>query len=471
MQYDIRRADEHHHETGGWFDARWHFSFGGWHDPDRMGVGPLRVFNDDEIVAGAHWPMHPHADIESLSWIVSGHFEHADSLGNDGTFEAGAAQVMRFSSRGAQHSERNASDDEPVRFIQFWILPSQEGLETSVQQRQFTTEERTDQWLRIMERDPAPDSDALELAQDATVDVSRMRPDTALSHTFEPARGGYLYVIDGVVELDDTEKLHPGDALAVDDGGRRRSHHRAAAERGGGGHPRRRPAAVGTGGALARPRLTDAAPGISPAGPPPQRGVVVALVAGDLLAQPRDGRHRRLLVGQLDLGRTSPTWSPRNSSTSAVRSWRSPVVRSTRWRRLRTVVPTVASSSSVCGAVTPERDLDLAADLLAATALDRQDRVTVVAQRARISTWVSSAGSPARSRCRRVGVLAPVVVVDEELALDLPRGAVAVGLARGSRARHGWRTVVGTGQRGDHALADAVVGRARVRWSVGPMAW
>ena len=215
MEHDIRRADEHHRETGGWFDARWHFSFGGWHDPDRMGVGPLRVFNDDEIVAGAHWPMHPHADIESLSWIVSGHFEHADSLGNGGTFEAGAAQVMRFSSRGAQHSERNASDDEPVRFIQFWILPSEEGLEDSVQQRQFTTEDRTDRWLRIMSSDTDRDEGALELAQDATVDVSRLTAGTRLDHTFAPRRGGYLYVIDGTIDLDGGEKLKAGDALAV----------------------------------------------------------------------------------------------------------------------------------------------------------------------------------------------------------------------------------------------------------------
>ena len=215
--YDIRRADEHHHESGGWFDARWHFSFGGWHDPDRMGVGPLRVFNDDLVAPGEIWPMHPHADIESLSWIVSGRFRHADSLGNGGEFEPGAAQVMRFSSRGAQHSEQNASDDEPVRFIQFWILPSQEGLENSVQQRQFTTEDRTDRWLRIMSADPARDESALELAQDATVDVSRLTAGTELDHTFAPRRGGYLYVIDGTIDLDGTEKLKAGDALAVSD--------------------------------------------------------------------------------------------------------------------------------------------------------------------------------------------------------------------------------------------------------------
>lgn len=217
MQYDIRRADEHHHESGGWFDARWHFSFGGWHDPDRMGVGPLRVFNDDVVAPGEIWPMHPHADIESLSWIVSGRFRHQDSLGNGGEFEPGAAQVMRFSSRGAEHSEQNASDEEEVRFIQFWILPSQEGLENAVQQRQFTTEDRTDRWLRIMSANPAEHDAALELAQDAEVDVSRMTPGAELEHTFAARRGGYLYVIDGAVELDGTEKLKAGDALAVSD--------------------------------------------------------------------------------------------------------------------------------------------------------------------------------------------------------------------------------------------------------------
>lgn len=217
MQYDIRRADEHHHESGGWFDARWHFSFGGWHDPARMGVGPLRVFNDDVVAPGEIWPMHPHADIESLSWIVSGRFRHQDSLGNGGEFEPGAAQVMRFSSRGAQHSEQNASDDEPVRFIQFWILPSQEGLANSVQQRQFTTEDRTDRWLRIMTSTPSEHDGALELAQDAEVDVSRVTAGTELSHTFAAGRGGYLYVIDGAVELGTDEKLKAGDALAVDE--------------------------------------------------------------------------------------------------------------------------------------------------------------------------------------------------------------------------------------------------------------
>jgi hypothetical protein len=128
----IREADTIWREQGGWFDARWHFSFDQYRDPDQMGVGALRVFNDDRIVPGAEWPLHPHQDIESLTYVVAGNFLHADSLGNNGRLESGAAQVMTFSHAGDMHSEKNGSADEALRFIQFWILPSARGLETRV---------------------------------------------------------------------------------------------------------------------------------------------------------------------------------------------------------------------------------------------------------------------------------------------------------------------------------------------------
>jgi len=105
----IREADTIWHEAGGWFDARWHFSFDRYRDPEQMGVGPLRVFNDDRIVAGAEWPLHPHQDIESLTYVVEGRFLHADSLGNNGRLVPGAAQVMTFSHDGDLHSEKNGS--------------------------------------------------------------------------------------------------------------------------------------------------------------------------------------------------------------------------------------------------------------------------------------------------------------------------------------------------------------------------
>ena len=207
----IRRAEEIHHEAGGWFDARWHFSFDRYRDPENMGVGALRVFNDDRIVAGVAWPMHPHRDIESLTSVVDGHVLHADSLGNNGSLRAGAAQVMRFSSRGDLHSERNGSATEPMRFIQFWILPSEPGLETSVQQRQYTVEDRTDQWLQIM---GPTGEDGLDLAQDARALVTRLTDGVALKHSFDPSRAGYLYVIDGEAVAGETAKAG-GDAAKL----------------------------------------------------------------------------------------------------------------------------------------------------------------------------------------------------------------------------------------------------------------
>jgi redox-sensitive bicupin YhaK (pirin superfamily) len=206
----IRRAAEIWHEQGGWFDARWHFSFDRYRDPEQMGVGALRVFNDDRIVAGAEWPMHPHRDIESLTYVVEGAFLHADSLGNDGRLGPGAAQVMTFSHRGDMHSEKNGSRDEPMRFIQFWILPSVHGLETRVQQRQYTVEDRTDRWLQIM--GPVA-TEGLDLAQDATALVSRLAGGQ-LEHAFDVGRGGYLYVIDGSASLN-AEPLHAGDAAKI----------------------------------------------------------------------------------------------------------------------------------------------------------------------------------------------------------------------------------------------------------------
>ena len=208
----IREADTIWHERGGWFDARWHFSFDRYRDPEQLGVGPLRVFNDDRIIAGAEWPMHPHRDIESLTYVVSGHFLHADSLGNNGRFEAGAAQVMTFSHGFDQHSEKNGSSELPLRFIQFWILPSTRGLETRVQQGQFTLEDRTDRWLQIM--GPAG-TDGLDLSQDARALVAHVTAGNRLVHAFEAGRGGYLYVIDGRIDVDG-EKLGTGDALKVE---------------------------------------------------------------------------------------------------------------------------------------------------------------------------------------------------------------------------------------------------------------
>jgi redox-sensitive bicupin YhaK (pirin superfamily) len=209
----IRRDGEISDVDGDWFRARWHFSFDTYHDPDYMGFGTMRVFNDDRLVPGAIWPMHPHRDIEGLTYVVEGTFRHQDDVGGaPGPLPAGSVQRMTLG-RGAWHSEQNASETEPMRFIQIWILPSERGLEPGVEQKVFTTEDRTDRLLKAISGDGG---DAVLVHQDAHVFISRLNPGVSVTHALGAGRGAYLYVIEGDVTVVG-ERMQTGDAAQIRD--------------------------------------------------------------------------------------------------------------------------------------------------------------------------------------------------------------------------------------------------------------
>ncbi|HXF50417.1 MAG TPA: pirin family protein [Dehalococcoidia bacterium] len=208
----IRRDREIYAADGGWFRARWHFSFDHYYDPEHMGVGTLRVFNHDTLIPGAVWPMHPHRDVEGITWVVAGEFEHADSLGNDGVLLPGGVQRMTLGS-GAWHSERNHSKTQPVEFIQMWILPAIRSLPPSVEQKQFTVEDRTNRLLEIL-RPFTSEGTGIAVHQQVWMYASRLEPGHAVAHAFAEARGGYLYIIEGDAELNG-EPLSKGDAAKI----------------------------------------------------------------------------------------------------------------------------------------------------------------------------------------------------------------------------------------------------------------
>ena len=211
----VRTDDEIFRAEGGWFQARWHFSFDRYYDPDNMGFGRhLRVFNDDRLVPGAVWPMHPHQDIEGLTYVVEGEFEHADSLGEDGVLPAGSVQRMTLGS-GAEHSERNHRSDIPMRFIQMWILPASRGLPPSVEQRVFTEDDRTDRLLEVIGPEGG-DNGPVKVHQEARVFVSRMTPGTAIRREVPEGFGWYLYCIEGDVAVNG-ERLSTGDSAKIED--------------------------------------------------------------------------------------------------------------------------------------------------------------------------------------------------------------------------------------------------------------
>jgi redox-sensitive bicupin YhaK (pirin superfamily) len=193
MTIEIRPPESIHRTEGGWFDARWHFSFDHYRDPQRMGLGPLRVFNDDRLVPGAVWPLHPHRDIEGVTYVVEGTFEHADSEGNGGILLPGAVQRATLGS-GMLHSEGNASKTEPMRFLQFWILPDTPDLPPSVQQRQF---QRSDRLGRLLRAAGPEAHDPVHIQQDASVHVAALDPGHEVVHPLADGRGAYLYLIDG----------------------------------------------------------------------------------------------------------------------------------------------------------------------------------------------------------------------------------------------------------------------------------
>src|SRR5262245_65788316 len=113
-----------HHTDGGWFQANWHFSFDFYEDSENTWFGDLRVFNDDRLIPGAVWPMHPHRDIEGITYVAEGTFEHADSRGGGGGLPPGAVQRVTLGA-GMEHSERNQTETEPMGCMRMCVLPAE----------------------------------------------------------------------------------------------------------------------------------------------------------------------------------------------------------------------------------------------------------------------------------------------------------------------------------------------------------
>ena len=209
----IRRDREIHDTEGGWFRARWHFSFDTYRDPENDSFGAMRVFNDDRLIPGAVWPLHPHRDVEGLTYVVEGLFGHQDNVGGAyGPLPAGSAQRMTLGA-GALHSELNASQSEPMRFIQIWILPDTPDLKPEVEQRVFGREDRTNRLLEII----GPNGgDAVQVHQNASIRVASLDAGVEVTHELGEGRGVYVYLIDGAASFDG-EAVTTGDAAKVTD--------------------------------------------------------------------------------------------------------------------------------------------------------------------------------------------------------------------------------------------------------------
>ena len=196
----------------GWLDSRHSFSFGGYHDPGQMGFRSLRVINEDRVVPGAGFPTHGHRDMEIVSYVLEGGLSHKDSLGNGSVISPGEMQRMSAGS-GIMHSEYNASTNEPVHFLQIWILPDRTGIPPGYAQKPLDLDAARGKLVLAA----GPDGSGADviLHQDARIYAARLDAGATVSHDPRPGRGAWLQVARGMVALNGTE-MREGDGAGIE---------------------------------------------------------------------------------------------------------------------------------------------------------------------------------------------------------------------------------------------------------------
>jgi len=207
----VRKADDRGHFNHGWLDTYHTFSFGGYHDPQHMQFRALRVMNEDRVEPGQGFGMHPHRDMEIVTYVLSGALEHKDSMGNGEVLPAGEFQRMSAGT-GITHSEFNPSDSDPVHLYQIWLLPARGGIEPSYEQSSFPPEEANGRLQLVASPDAA--SGSLAIHQDARIYLSTLDSQQSLTHQLQPDRYAWLQTLRGQIVVNG-ERLAAGDGVAV----------------------------------------------------------------------------------------------------------------------------------------------------------------------------------------------------------------------------------------------------------------
>lgn len=209
----LRRSAERGRFDHGWLLTQHTFSFGDYHDPAHRRFRALRVINEDLVQPGQGFGMHPHRDMEILTYIVSGALEHRDSLRNGAVIRPGDVQRMTAGS-GILHSEFNPSPDEPAHLLQIWIFPEEKGLPPGYEQKQFSAAERQGRLRLVASRDGRDGS--VTIRQDAAMYSSLLAGGDEVTHSLAAGRFAWVQVIRGRVRLDGVA-LDSGDGAALSD--------------------------------------------------------------------------------------------------------------------------------------------------------------------------------------------------------------------------------------------------------------
>ncbi len=209
----LRRAGERGHANHGWLDSHHTFSFADYHDTQWMGFGSLRVINEDRVAGGGGFAPHRHANMEIISYVIEGALQHRDSIGTGSVMRPGDVQCMSAGS-GIEHSEFNASKDEPVHFLQVWIQPDRINAAPRYGQQHFPIAERRGVLRLVASPDGADGS--LPIRQDARVYASALASGETAAHELRAGRRAWVQVVRGGLSLNG-QSLLAGDGIGVND--------------------------------------------------------------------------------------------------------------------------------------------------------------------------------------------------------------------------------------------------------------
>ena len=218
----LRKSADRGYADHGWLKSFHSFSFADYHDPAHMGVGNLRVINEDRIAPGTGFGTHGHRDMEIVCYVLDGALAHKDSMGNGMGGTAGAAEsgvirpgdVQRMSAgTGVRHSEFNHAADKPTHFLQIWVLPQRAGIEPGYEQKHFDAASKRGKLALVASMDGREGS--VTIHADATLRAGLFTGSERAELALDPARIGYVHLVRGSLRVNDGQ-LQGGDAVRLD---------------------------------------------------------------------------------------------------------------------------------------------------------------------------------------------------------------------------------------------------------------
>jgi len=208
----LRRADERGLADHGWLKSNHTFSFANYHDPEHVGFRTLRVINDDRVAPGRGFGTHPHRDMEIFSYVLEGELEHKDSLGNGRVLKPGQIQLMS-AGQGVTHSEFNPSPEEPLHFLQIWIVPAERGLTPGYTEWLPKAKQVGEPKVLVISPDGREGSATIH--QDADIYRIRLEPGQTVTHNLKDGRGAWLQIAEGALKFNNLE-MSAGDGASTE---------------------------------------------------------------------------------------------------------------------------------------------------------------------------------------------------------------------------------------------------------------